>query len=399
MRLFRLRLSRLLAPAAIAGALAAAPAAAQDIRIGVLYPLTGGAAAFGEPALLGHHMLVDEINAAGGINGRRIVSIVRDSRGNPADATAAARELITRENVDFLVGGLTSAEGLAISEVARAERRIYIAAIPKTKSLVEGDRFHQYVFRTAANTNYEGGAAAMIAHENGWSRICTLLLDYAYGWDLDRGFKRVMSRLNPNAQYVLELRPRFGTTDWSVYITQLMGARCDVIFGNIFGGFFIGFAQQATPFGLFQRTPVIMVGEVGSVEIARQMGRDMPEGLWTNAYEVFYHTIGPAHERFLAELRRRTNAQDGVTLSWPVVGYVGTQFLVEAIRKAGSTDTDRVIEALRGLSIETPIGRQTIDPQTHEANRGQFWGRMTMTPRFPFKIKQPVRWIPAENLM
>jgi branched-chain amino acid transport system substrate-binding protein len=386
-----------LAASALAFAVAGGVAAADEIRIGVLYPLTGAAAAFGEPALMGHDILIEEINEAGGVLGREVVSISRDSRGNPEDATAAARELITLENVDFLVGGLTSAEGLAISEVSRAEEVIYIASIPKTISLIEPERFHEYVFRTAANTNYEGGAAAKIAVDNQWKRVCTLLFDYAYGWDLDRGFKRVTEAEMPDAEYVLELRPRLGNTDWSHYITQLLGADCDVVFGNLFASHFIGFAQQATPFGLFEQTNVIMAGEPGSVEISRQMGDEMPEGVWTNAYEVFYAPIGAEHEAFIEKLRERTG--DDVTLSWPVVGYVGTQFLIEAIREAGTTDTKEVIEALRGLTIETPIGTQTINPETHEANRGQFWGQMTSTDEYPFKVLEPATWIPADDLM
>jgi branched-chain amino acid transport system substrate-binding protein len=386
-----------LSVSALALAIAAVPVAAEEIRIGVLYPLTGAAASFGEPALLGHEILIEEINEAGGVLGREVVSIARDSRGNPEDATAAARELITLENVDFLVGGLTSAEGLAISEVSRDEEVIYIAAIPKTISMIEPERFHRYVFRTAANTNYEGGAAAQIAVEHGWNRICTLLFDYAYGWDLDRGFKRVTDAEMPDAEYVLELRPRLGTTDWSHYVTQLMGANCDVVFGNMFASHFIGFAQQAAPFGLFDQMEVIMAGEPGSVEISREMGDEMPEGVWTNAYEVFYAPVGPAHEAFIEKLRERTGEE--YTLSWPVVGYVGTQFLIEAIREAGTTDTDAVIEALVGLTIDTPIGPQTISPETHEANRGQFWGPMTSTDRYPFKILDPAVYIPADDLM
>ena len=383
--------------AAAAAALAGGTASAQDIRIGVLYPLTGGAASFGESALLGHNMLVEEINAAGGINGRKIVTASRDSKGSPNDATAAARELITLEKVDFLVGGLTSAEGLAISEVSKAEKKIYIASIPKTISLTEGERFHKYVFRSAANTNTEGGSAALIAAEQGWKRICTILFDYAYGWDLDKGFKKVLAQKAPDAKIVLELRPKFPTQDYSSFITQLMGARCDGVFGNMFGGFFITFAQQAAPFGLFRSTKVVMAGEIGSIEVAKQMGKDMPEGLWSNAYELFYAVTGPAHEAFNAKLRQKTGTNE--TLGWPVVGYTGSKFLTEAIRKAGTTDTDKVIAALEGLTIETPLGPQTMRASDHQANRGQFWGQLTTTDKYPFKILQPVKYVPADDLM
>ncbi len=92
----------------------------NPIKIGVLYPTSGSGAVFGTPAMLGHQMAVEEINAMGGIGGKTpIVSFARDTKLKPATAAAAAKELITKEGVDILIGGVSSAVGLAISEVAR----------------------------------------------------------------------------------------------------------------------------------------------------------------------------------------------------------------------------------------------------------------------------------------
>ena len=108
--------------------LAAGVASANaEIKIGVLYPIAGTGAVYGTPAMYGHNMAVDEVNAAGGIMGQKVVSFARDTKLKPAAAAAAAKELITKEGVDVLVGGLSSAVGLAISEVARQEGVVYIA--------------------------------------------------------------------------------------------------------------------------------------------------------------------------------------------------------------------------------------------------------------------------------
>ncbi len=107
---------------------------AADIKIGVLYPISGGGAIYGGPAMRGHDLAVEELNAAGGIAGAKVITAGRDSKLNPAAAAAAAKELITKEGVNVLVGGLSSGVGLAISEVARQEKVVYIATITTTTS-------------------------------------------------------------------------------------------------------------------------------------------------------------------------------------------------------------------------------------------------------------------------
>ena len=115
------------------GALSAGTAFAQEpIKIGVLYPLTGGGAVYGVPAMAGHQLAVEELNAKGGIMGRKIESIERDDKLNPAAASSTMKELITKDKVDIVLGGLASSVGLAMSEVSKQEKVVYISTIPKT---------------------------------------------------------------------------------------------------------------------------------------------------------------------------------------------------------------------------------------------------------------------------
>lgn len=371
----------------------------DPIRIGVLYPTTGGSQVSGRPALEGHNMMVEKINAEGGLLGRQVESFHLDSQGDPAVATQRARELITRYGVQFLLGGLTSSEGQAISEIARQEGVIYISTIPKTTEITDPANFHRYVFRTAANTNTEGRSAAVIMDRLGIDRICTILFDYSYGHSLDVPFRDQIQKLRPNAQIVYQAWPALGATDYTTYITNILNAGCDGVFSNIWSSNFPAFAKQAAPFGFFDQVTYITAGEVGTPEVSEELGADMPEGVWANSYEVFYYPDTPEHQAYVQELSSRSGKQ--YTGSFEITGYIGMQFLAEAIREAGTTDTDAVIEALEGLTIMTPIGEQTIRESDHQANRGQFWGRMTASsdPNYPYKVMNPVEYIPADDIM
>lgn len=385
----------------VLGALGAGGAIAQsdEIRVGVLYPTSGFCIIFGKPALQGHQIMINKINAAGGLLGKKVVFFHRDSKCKPAAATVGARDLITKEKVQFLVGGVSSSVGQAISEIARQEKVIYVAAIPKTTKMTNKKNFHKYIFRAAANTNTEGKSAAIIAGKLKMNRICTILMDYSYGHSLGSAFKAHIKKVRPSAKIVLEVWPKQGTTDYTAYITQMMRAKCDGVFSGVWGGLFPAFAKQATTFGFFKQVKYVTAGEVGSIEVASKMGKDMPSGIWANSYEVFYYPSTPAHNAYVAELAKLTGKK--YTGSWPITGYIAMQFLAEGITKAGSTDTAKVIKALEGLTIKTPIGALTMRARDHQANRGQYWGKTAPSniAGYPHKILNPVEYIPADGIM
>ncbi len=374
-------------------ALFSATAQAEELKIGALYPITGGGAVYGVPAMEGHRMAVEEVNAAGGINGMKVVSIERDSKLNPAEAAAAAKEMITKDGVKVIIGGLSSAVGLAISEVAKQEKVVYIATIPKTIQLTTS-KLHEYVFRTSSHTDFGGDAIAQIVKQLGGKKICDIQLDYAFGHDLAEGIEKGLKRHAPDVEKVLDLRAKLGATDYNVLITQLLGSDCDIVTSGLWGSHFVNFAQQAKPFGFFQQKKYVTDGELGSHEIAGKMGKDYPENVWSNAYELWYDTSVPAHKEFHAKLEKRFGKKE--TPMWPVLSWTGVKFYAAAANKAGSIDSDKVAKALEGLTIETPVGPRTIDPKTHQADTGQFWGPMVLKSGAEYRVMDPVTYIPAK---
>ncbi len=367
--------------------------AADPVRIGVLYPIAGTGAVYGVPAMHGHRMAVDEVNAAGGILGRNVVTVERDTKLKPAAAAAAAKELITKEDVDVLIGGLSSAVGLAISEVARQEGVVYVATIPKTIQLTTAKR-HKYVFRTASHTDFEGDAIAQIVKQLGADTICDIQLDYAYGHDLAAGIERGLKRHAPGTKIVLNLRSKLGATDYNAVITQLMGAGCPVVTSGLWGSHFVNFAKQAGPFGFFDQITYVSGGEIASHEIAGQMKGDYPDNVWSNTYELWYHHHDSSHVDFQKELAERSGTKE--TAMWPVLAWIGVKFVAAAAEKAGSVESDALADALRGMSIDTPVGRRTIDPETHQADAGQFWGPMVEKSGRAYRMMDPVTYIPAK---
>ena len=385
----RLALFALLAPGQ-----AFAQKAGQPVKVGFPMILSGPGALFGEPALKGAQMYVQEVNAAGGVLGRQIELIQRDTKGNADEAVRVSRELILKDNVDFLVGTLTSAEGPAVSTIAKENKIVFIAPIPKTDQLTAPANLHPYVFRTASNTTIEGRTAAEIVAKWPVKRIATIAPDYAYGQDAAKAFVEHIKKVKPDVEIVDQQWPKLGEADYTPFINAQLGARPDAVFSALWGGHFLTFAKQAKPLKYFDAVNYnfIAAGEGASIESTRTMGPDYPVGIWGNAYDAFNWENAPAaHKDYISRLKAYTKEE--YPSSWPITGYIGMQMLVEGIKKAGAVDSDKVAQALLDLTIETPIGKQTLRAKDHQANRGQLWGKTVQDPKYPFAIMKDIVYI------
>jgi branched-chain amino acid transport system substrate-binding protein len=384
-------------------ALLALPIAAEaqkPIKVGMPMPLSGPAALFGEPATKGAQMYVDEINAKGGVLGRKLELLTRDSKADANEAVRVARELVLKENVDFLVGTLTSAEGPAVSVVAKENKIVFIAPIPKTDQLTAADKLHPYVFRVAANTTMEGRSAAEIVAKWPVTKIGTIAFDYAYGQDVTRAFVEHIKKIKPSVEIVDQQWPKLGEPDYNPFINAQMAKKPEAVVSSIWGGFFVTFAKQAKALGYFDaiKYNFIGLGEAGTPETTKSMGADYPVGIWGNSYDAFYWEDNPgAHKEYTARISKYL--KDEYPSSWAIQGYIGMQFLVEAIKKANSTDSDKVAKALLGLSVDTPVGKLTIREKDHQANRGQLYGKTVKDPKYPFPIMKPVTYVDPTKFM
>jgi branched-chain amino acid transport system substrate-binding protein len=384
---------------ALALAVPMAAEAQKPIKVGMPIPLSGPPALFGDPASKGAQMYVDELNAKGGVLGRKVELIIRDSKADANEAVRVAREMILKDNVDFLVGTLTSAEGPAVSVVAKENKIVFIAPIPKTDQLTAPDKLHPYVFRIAANTTMEGRSAAEIVAKWPVTKVATIAFDYAYGQDVTKAFVEHMKKIKPSVQIVDQQWPKLGEQDYNPFINAQMAKKPEAIVSSIWGGFFVTYAKQGKALGMFDAVKYnfIGLGEAATPETTKSMGADYPVGIWGNSYDAFYWGETAAHREYTERISKYL--KDEYPSSWAIQGYTGMQFLIEGIKKAGSTDSDKVSKALLGLTIDTPIGKQTIREKDHQANRGQLYGKTVKDPRFPFAIMKPIEYVDPTKFM
>ena len=370
-----------------------AASAADTIKIGFPIPLSGVGAVYGKPILAGAQMAVAEINANGGVLGKKLEILARDSKANADEAVRVSRELIIKDGVDFLVGTLTSAEAPAVSTVAKENKIVFIAPASKSTILTDPQHIHPYIFRVASNTDVEGLAGATsMARWNDVKTVATIAPDYAYGRDSIAAFITALKKLRPDIQIVDQEWPKLGEPDFTAFITAQMGKKPDAIYCSLFAGDFVTFTKQATPLGYFKaiKNRLIDGGEIGTPDEAQALGSDYPYGIIGDSYDpvLWSGNEPPAHKKFIEDLKTFTHAQ--YASGWSIVGYQSIYALAAGIKKAGSTGSDAVAKALLGLTWDTPVGERTFSVKSHETFAPEYWGEMVKEAAYPFAvIKNP----------
>jgi branched-chain amino acid transport system substrate-binding protein len=385
---------------ACAAALAPAAASAADtIKIGFPIPLSGPTAVYGTPVLQGAQMAASEINARGGVLGRKLEILARDSKANADEAVRLARELIIKDNVDFLVGTLTSAEAPAVSTVAKENKIVFIAPTSKTTRLTDPQNIHPYIFRVSSNTDVEGLAGAtLMARWPNVKSVATIAPDYAYGRDSIAAFIAALKKLRPDIQIVDEEWPKLGEPDFTPFITAQMGKKPDAVYCSLFAGDFVTFTKEATPLAYFKAIQYRLVdpAEVGTTDEAQALGKDYPYGITSDSYDPVVWggpNEPPEHKKFVEDLKAFTKSP--YASGWSIVGYQSIDALAAGIAKAGSTKSDDVSKSLPGLSFDTPVGKRTFSVKSHETFAPEYWGVMVKEAAYPFAIMKNPELLPT----
>lgn len=388
----------ILALACATAFLSSAAFAAETIKIGFPIPLSGPTAVYGEPVLKGAEMAVAEINAKGGVLGRQLEILSRDSKANADEAVRLSRELIIKDNVDFLVGTLTSAEAPAVSTVAKENKIVFIAPTSKSTRLTDEKDLHPYIFRIASNTDVEGLAGAtLMSRWKDVKTVATIAPDYAYGRDSIAAFIEALKRLRPDITIVDQQWPKLGEPDFTAFITAQMGKKPDAIYCSLFAGDFVTFSKEATPLGYFKAVNNRMVdgAEVGTPDEAQALGKDYPYGIIGDAYDpvIWSGNEPPEHKKFIEDLKTFTKMP--YASGWSIVGYQSIYALAAGIKKAGDTKSDDVAKALLGLTFDTPVGKRTLSAKSHETFAPEYWGEMVKDAAYPFAIIKNPEMLPT----
>jgi len=350
-------------------ALAFAPATrAQAIKLGEIneykqFP------AFLEPYRKGMELAVDEVNAAGGVLGRKIEVVSRDDNGSPGDAVRVAEELLTRERVALLMGTFASNVGLAVSDLAKRRRVLFIAAEPLTDKLVWEDG-NKYTFRLRASTYMQTAMLVPEAARLGKKRWAIVYPNYEYGQAATATFKQQMQAQQAgNLEFVEQAVP-LGKIEPGAVVQALLDARPDAIFSSLFGPDLARFVREGRLRGLFNDRPVFnLLG--GEPEYLDPLKDEAPVGWYVTGYP-WYAIDTPEHKRFRDAYQAKYN--DYPRLG-SVVGYSAVKSAAAALARAESTDTEKLVAAMQNLSVDTPFGAVTYRALDHQSTMGAYVGR------------------------
>ncbi len=355
----------------ILAGMAHAAVAQDEIKIGEInsYSLLP---AFTEPYRKGWQLAVEEINAAGGVNGKKLVVISKDDAGKPADAQTAANELVSSDNVAMLAGTFLSNIGLAVSDFANQKKVFFLAAEPLTDAIT-WSKGNRYTFRLRPSNYMQAAMLAEAAAKLPAKRWATIAPNYEYGQSAVSVFKKLMSAKRPDIQWVDAQWPPFGKLDAGPVVEALAAAKPDAILNVTFGADLVKFVREGNTRGLFKNRSVVSF-LTGEPEYLDPLKSETPEGWIVTGYP-WYDVKIPEHAAFLKAYQAKYH--DYPRLG-SVVGYETIKAAAAILAKAGSTDPDKLIAAAEGLKVSSPFGEITFRKIDHQSTLGTFVGKTAL---------------------
>lgn len=341
---------------------------AADIKIGEINSYSG-LPAFTEPYRKGWQLAVEEINAKGGINGNKLVVISKDDAGKPADAVTAANELVSKEGVVMLTGAFFSHIGLAIADFAAQKKIYYLAGEPLTDAIV-WSKGNPYTFRLRPSNYMQAAMLAEEAAKLPAKKWATVAPNYEYGQSAVAVFKKLLSEKRPDIEWVGEQWPPQGKIDAGAVVEALAATKPEAILNVTFGPDLVKFVREGNTRGLFQGKTVVSF-LTGEPEYIDPLKTETPEGWLVTGYP-WYGVETPEHQAFLKAYQAKYN--DYPRLG-SVVGYALMYSAAEVLKKANSTETDKLIAATKGLEVGTPFGKVKFRDIDHQSTLGAFVGK------------------------
>jgi branched-chain amino acid transport system substrate-binding protein len=343
----------------------------QTIRIGELNSYKSQPA-FLEPYKKGWELAVEQVNASGGLLGKKLEVISRDDNGNPGDAVRVAEELVSREKAEMIFGTFLSNTGLAVTDFAKQRKVVFLAAEPLTDKITwqNGNR---YTFRLRPSTYMQVSMLVPDAIKLKKKRWAVVYPNYEYGQSAVATFKAQMKAAQPDIEFVAEQAPALGRVDAGSVSQALADAKPDAIFNVLFGADLSKFVREGNTRGLFKDRAVVSLLS-GEPEYLDPLRDEAPEGWLVTGYP-WYSIQTAEHNKFLNAYQKRW--QEYPRLG-SIVGYSSVMSLAAAIRKAGSTDTEKIIAAFKALEVDTPLGKVSYRAQDNQSTMGGYVGTTTV---------------------
>jgi branched-chain amino acid transport system substrate-binding protein len=388
--------------AVLAGVIVAAgflvPAAfAQQgpIRIGVMFVMSGPMGGYGKHGMQSVQLALDEINAQGGIMGRKVEAIFEDTKLQVPKGEEIAKKFIFQEKVDFIIGPTSSGVAVPVSRLATENKKILVLTQAAADSLT-GAQFTPYQFATLSNAMMHSRAGAYYMAQQPYKRWMCIGPNYNYGWDSWAQFKGKLKELRPEVEFLGEVWPKLTEPDFKPFIQKIIDAKPDAVWSPLWGMDAVNFIKQGLAVGLFQKIKFAFP-DGAALETLVPLGKEMPENI---AVAARYFFLSPDSEKNRNFVKSYTDRFKELPDYMAEETYAGVYFLKAAIERAGTTDADRIIAAVERepLAWETPEGWKIMRKEDHAVVEDVVWGETSYSSKYGFAILKNIQAIQAEEI-
>jgi branched-chain amino acid transport system substrate-binding protein len=365
--------------------------AQEPVKIGFAYVLSGRLAHYGFGAKQGAELAMNEINDAGGINGRKVIGIFEDTQLKPDVGVAAVRKLIGQDRVNVVMGIVSSGVADAVTPVVNELKTPLIITLAMTPD-VTGRICNPYTFRVSINGPQNIRGAAILAAKTQAKRWTTMGPDYLFGYQCWEYFERFLKEQRQDLTFMDSSKVVYApvtTMDFRPHIQKLMDSNPEGVLCSLYGGNLVDFVRQGNDMGLFKKNITFIMNLAYSADVMLGLSIDMPKGLWLGGLYWYQANPSPVNRAFV----------DAYTAKYKVFpdhnahgAYVGVKAFAAAAKKAGSLDKQKIIEALSGLEMEIPAGQMMLRGGDHQAVYENAWGMSSeFDPKSRIRKLEPLR--------
>ncbi len=367
----------------------------EPVKIGAMFISSGKMGGYGKHGRQAIQLAVDQINADGGVLGRNMEATVEDTELKKDVAMALAERFVNQDKVDFLMGPTSSGIAMGLTEFSRTNKKILVLTQAAADELT-GAQFHPYVFSTLSNAMMHSRSGAYLMASKPYKKYMCVGPDYSYGHSSWKMFKSKLQELRPDVEFVGELFPKFLAKDYTVEIKKVLESKPDAVWCPLWGGDAVNFIKQALPTGLFDKVKFIFP-VAGALEVLIPMGSAMPEGVYVSSRYFFTSPDSSLNQRFVKDYYARFNEYPDYMAGET---YAGVYFIKAAIERAGTTDPDKIIEAVEKspLAWETPEGWKTMRSEDHSIVEDCLWGQTSPNEKYGFAIPKSFESIQGEEI-
>ncbi|MGH2970088.1 MAG: ABC transporter substrate-binding protein [Solirubrobacteraceae bacterium] len=360
------------------------------LKVALITDSSGAVASFGKANINGVRLAIDELNAAGGVGGRKVELIARDSKATPETGVQLTRDAILRDKVNAVFGPVSSGVAVAMTDVAERFKTPIFFHTANTQALT-GENFHKYAFQVTPNTTMEGRANAVQLAKTKHRRWAIIAPDYEFGHAQSEAFEAKLKELNPDAKVVKRVFPELGETDQTPFITSLLAAKPDAVYGALFAGDILAFTKQAKPLGFFDKTFFTSLYDTDALSA---LGETAPLGVRGYSRAPFFAIDNPAMEDFVKRYRDRF---DDYPSDWAIMAYDAVKLWAAGVEEGGAK-ADELVSALEDYEFDSLRGKVTIRAADHQASVPVFSGTVAEDAEVGFPTYEEPQSIPGDEV-